>query len=57
MCYKEMKVTTYGVFTIYYKVCYKEMKDYHISAIFHTISKINFWNFAKSFVKNTLTLS
>ena len=31
--------------------------NYHISAIFHTISKINFRNFAKSFVKKILTLS
>ena len=31
--------------------------NYHISAIFHTISKLNFGNFAKSFVKKILTLS
>ena len=31
--------------------------DYHISATFHTISKINFRNFEKSFVKKILTLS
>ena len=31
--------------------------NYHISATFHTISKINFRNFAKSFVKKILTLS
>ena len=28
-----------------------------LSATFHTISKIKFWNFAKSFVKKHLTLS
>ena len=31
--------------------------NYHISTIFYTISKWNFWNFAKSFAKNILTLS
>ena len=31
--------------------------NYHILATFHTISKINFRNFAKSFVKKILTLS
>ena len=31
--------------------------NYHISATFHTISKINFRNFAKSFVRKILTLS
>ena len=31
--------------------------NYHISATFHTTSKINFRNFAKSFVKKILTLS
>ena len=31
--------------------------NYHISATFHTISKINFQNFAKGFVKKILTLS
>ena len=31
--------------------------NYNISATFHTISKINFRNFAKSFVKKILTLS
>ena len=31
--------------------------NYHISATFYTISKINFWNFAKSFVRKILTLS
>ena len=31
--------------------------NYHISATFHIISKINFRNFAKSFVKKMLTLS
>ena len=31
--------------------------NYNISATFHTLSKINFWNFAKSFVKRILTLS
>ena len=31
--------------------------NYHMLATFHTISKINFRNFAKSFVKNILTLS
>ena len=30
--------------------------NYHILATFHTISKINFRNFAKSFVKKILTL-
>ena len=30
--------------------------NYHISAIFHTTSKINFQNFAKSFSKKILTL-
>ena len=29
--------------------------NYHISTTFHTISKINFRNFAKSFVKKILT--
>ena len=32
-------------------------QNYHISATFHTISKRNFRNFAKSFVKKILTLS
>ena len=31
--------------------------NYYISATFRTISKINFWNFAKSFIKKILTLS
>ena len=31
--------------------------NYHISATFHTISKTNFQNFAKSFVKKILTLN
>ena len=31
--------------------------DYHILAIFHNISKINFPNFAKSFVTKILTFS
>ena len=31
--------------------------NYHISANFNTISKINFRNFAKSFVRKILTLS
>ena len=31
--------------------------NYHISATLHNISKINFQNFAKSFVKKILTLS
>ena len=31
--------------------------NYHILATFHTISKITFRNFAKSFVKKVLTLS
>ena len=31
--------------------------NYHISATFHTISKINFRNFAKRSVKKILTLS
>ena len=31
--------------------------NYHISATLHTISKINFRNFAKSFVKKMLALS
>ena len=31
--------------------------NYHISATFYTISKINFWNFANSLVKKILTLS
>ena len=31
--------------------------NYHISATFYTVSKLNFWNFAKSFVKKILTLS
>ena len=30
--------------------------NYHISATFHTISKINFRNFTKSFLKKILTL-
>ena len=31
--------------------------NYHMSATFHTISKTNFRNFAKSFVEKILTLS
>ena len=36
---------------------FKTNLNYHISATFHIISKINSGNLAKSFVKKILTLS